>query len=97
MIVFNSYMYNNYLWEYQLTHKIGISIVQFLILVQAKEERSKPRCDVALNPTTIKMAEAEAVVYANSVKHSGDEEYKQIKVGNKLCHCLSCRYMYMIL
>lgn len=61
-----------------------------LILVQAKEERSKPRCDVALNPTTIKMAEAEAVVYANSVKHSGDEEYKQIKVGDKLCHCLSC-------
>lgn len=71
--------------------------LSILILVQAKEERSKPRCDVALNPTTIKMAEAEAVVYANSVKHSGDEEYKQIKVGDKLCHCLSCRYMYMIL
>lgn len=71
--------------------------LSILILVQAKEERSKPRCDVALNPTTIKMAEAEAVVYANSVKHSGDEEYKQIKVGDKLCHCLSCTYMYMIL
>lgn len=68
-----------------------------LILVQAKEERSRPRCDVALNPTTIKMAEAEAVVYANSVKHSSDEEYKQIKVGNKLCRCISCRYMFMIL
>lgn len=49
--------------------------------IQAKEERSRPRCDVALNPTTIKMAEAEAVVYANSVKHSSDEEYKQIKKG----------------
>lgn len=71
--------------------------LSILILVQAKEERSKPRCDVALNPTTIKMAEAEAVVYANSVKHSGDEEYKQIKVGDKLCHYLSCTYMYMIL
>ena len=57
-----------------------------MVSVQAREEKSKPRCDVALNPTTIKLAEAEAVVYNNSVKHSEeeDQEYKQIKVSTKL-------------
>ena len=57
-----------------------------MVSVQAREEKSKPRCDVALNPTTIKLAKAEAVVYNNSVKHSGeeDQEYKQIKVSSKL-------------
>ncbi|XP_056008363.1 dnaJ homolog subfamily C member 1-like [Ostrea edulis] len=51
--------------------------------IQAKEEKSKPRCDAALNPTTIKMAEAEAVVYTDTIKRTSDDdqEYKQVKIG----------------
>ncbi|XP_062600149.1 dnaJ homolog subfamily C member 1-like [Saccostrea cucullata] len=51
--------------------------------ILAKEEKSKPRIDAALNPKTIKIAEGEAVVYNNVIKRSDDEdqEYKQVKSG----------------